>query len=72
MVFIRLKIKGIIKKESNNQKTSDHYILINQKLLPIEIDSNEKTKIIQDKNIIENNWNRVTNFLTKKCNHIRS
>ena len=39
-------------------------------MLPIEIDSSEKTKIIQDKNIIENNWNSITNFLTQKSNQI--
>lgn len=65
------------KNIGNNKKriqqpkgTSDHYILIYEKILPIEVEKNEKTKIIQDKNIIENNWNNITNFLTQKCREI--
>ena len=36
--------------------------------MPIKIDEPTKTKTIQDKNVIENNWNSLTNFLTQKSN----
>ena len=62
---------GEYKKRTQQPKgTSDHYILIYEKYLPIKIETTEKIKIIQDKNIIENNCNSITNFLTQKSNQI--
>ena len=66
----QVKNIGEIKIRKQQPKgTSDHYILIYEKVMPIAIEDPIKTKTIQDKNVIENNWNSLTNFLTQKSNN---
>ena len=51
---------GNLKKKINQPKgTSDHYILIYQKVLPLQIDKEERYVYILDSAIVEENWNNI-------------
>ena len=51
---------GHLKKKITQPKgTSDHYILIYQKLLPLQIDNEERHVYILDSAIVEENWNNI-------------
>ena len=51
---------GNLKKKINQPKgTSDHYILIYQKVLPLQIDKEERYVYILDSVIVEENWNSI-------------